>query len=83
MLQLRIVLSVSLTLSAFSGDVVTQECVDKLIRTSDMLCPITGKTLRGKDLIHLQRVYNHARVYQVWYFLVIPPGRNRICREWS
>ena len=41
---------------AFSGDVVTQECVDKLIRTSNMLCPITGKTLKGKDLIPLQRV---------------------------
>ena len=39
-----------------SGDVVTQECVDKLIRTSNMLCPITGKTLKEKDLIPLQRV---------------------------
>ena len=39
-----------------SGDVVTLECVDKLIRKSNMLCPITGQTLREKDIIVLQRV---------------------------
>jgi nitric oxide synthase-interacting protein len=44
-----------MSLYVCSGDVVTQECVDKLIRTSNMLCPITGKTLKEKDLIPLQR----------------------------
>jgi nitric oxide synthase-interacting protein len=38
-----------------SGDVVTQECVDRLIRKNNMLCPITGKTLKEKDMIPLQR----------------------------
>jgi nitric oxide synthase-interacting protein len=47
--------SVGCVLLRPSGDVVTQECVDKLIRTSNMLCPITGKTLKEKDLIPLQR----------------------------
>ena len=44
------------TLSLSSGDVVTQECVDRLILKNNMLCPITGKTLKEKDLIILQRV---------------------------
>ena len=30
--------------------------MDKLIRASNMVCPITGKTLKERDLIPLQRV---------------------------
>lgn len=38
-----------------SGDVVTLECVEKLIKP-DMRNPITGVKLRDKDIIPLQRV---------------------------
>ncbi len=39
-----------------SGDVVTMECVEKLIRKNDMLCPLSGKTLKESDIITLVRV---------------------------
>lgn len=39
----------------FSGTVVTQECVEKLIK-NDMIDPVTGDTLSDKDIIPLQRV---------------------------
>lgn len=42
----------------FSGTVVTQECVEKLIK-KDMIDPVTGDKLSDKDIIPLQRV----RVY--------------------
>lgn len=42
----------------FSGTVVTQECVEKLIK-KDMSDPVTGDKLSDKDIIPLQRV----RVY--------------------
>lgn len=42
----------------FSGTVVTQECVEKLIK-KDMTDPVTGDKLSEKDIIPLQRV----RVY--------------------
>ena len=38
-----------------SGDVVTMECVEKLIKP-DMRNPISGAKLRDKDIIPLQRV---------------------------
>lgn len=38
----------------FRGDVVTLECVEKLIR-KDMLHPLTGKPLKEKDIIIMQR----------------------------
>nr|CCU09388.1 nitric oxide synthase-interacting protein [Suberites domuncula] len=38
-----------------SGEVVTMECVEKLIRTSDMMCPLTGKKLKESDIIQLDR----------------------------
>ncbi|CAG5898986.1 unnamed protein product [Menidia menidia] len=38
-----------------SGSVVTQECVEKLIK-KDMTDPVTGDTLSDKDIIPLQRV---------------------------
>ena len=38
-----------------SGDVVTMECVEKLIK-KDMLCPITGQKLKDSDIIPLFRV---------------------------
>lgn len=38
-----------------SGDVVTMECVEKLIKP-DMTNPITGAKLRDKDIIAMQRV---------------------------
>jgi len=31
------------------------ECVDKLIRKSDMLCPISGKKLKESDIIPVVR----------------------------
>ena len=37
-----------------SGDVVTLECVEKLIR-KDMVCPITGQKLKEADIIVMQR----------------------------
>lgn len=37
-----------------SGDVVTLECVEKLIR-KDMICPITGQRLKESDIIVVQR----------------------------
>jgi hypothetical protein len=39
----------------FSGDVVTKECVDKLIK-KDMMHPLTGEKLKDSDFIPLQRV---------------------------
>lgn len=39
----------------FSGAVVTQECVEKLIK-KDMIDPVTGDQLSEKDIIYLQRV---------------------------
>ena len=38
------------------------ECVDKLIRKSDMLCPISGKKLKESDIIPVVRVR--------WYVVV-------------
>lgn len=37
-----------------SGDVVTLECVEKLIR-KDMICPITGQQLKEADIVVMQR----------------------------
>ena len=42
--------------SIYSGDVVTMECVDKLIRPNDMLSPITGEKLKESDIISVMRV---------------------------
>lgn len=39
----------------FSGDVVTLECVEKLIK-KDWLHPLNGQKLTEKDIIVLQRV---------------------------
>lgn len=39
-----------------SGDVVTLECVEKLIYPNDMICPITGIKLKDSDIISLARV---------------------------
>lgn len=39
----------------FSGDVVTMECVEKLIK-KDMIHPLTNSKLKEKDIIVLQRV---------------------------
>lgn len=38
-----------------SGDIVTLECVEKVIK-KDMICPITGKKLKDSDIIVMQRV---------------------------
>ncbi|XP_064400832.1 nitric oxide synthase-interacting protein-like [Halichondria panicea] len=38
-----------------TGDVVTMECVEKLIRKNDMLCPLSGKKLKESDIITLVR----------------------------
>ena len=37
-----------------SGDVVTMECVEKVIQ-KDMICPMTGKKLREADIVPLVR----------------------------
>ena len=37
-----------------TGDVVTVECVEKIIN-KDMTHPLTGITLKDKDIIYLQR----------------------------
>ena len=37
-----------------TGDVVTVECVEKIIK-KDMTHPLTGITLKDKDIIYLQR----------------------------
>ena len=41
--------------SYYSGDVVTLECVEKVIK-KDMICPITGQKLKDSDIIVMQRV---------------------------
>ncbi len=40
----------------YSGDVVTMECVEKLIKKNDMLCPLSGKKLKDSDIIPIVRV---------------------------
>lgn len=37
-----------------TGDVVTVECVEKIIK-KDMIHPLTGQKLQDEDLIYLQR----------------------------
>ena len=37
-----------------TGDVVTQDCVNKIIK-KDMVHPLTGQKLKDSDLIELQR----------------------------
>jgi hypothetical protein len=41
--------------SCFRGDVVTMECVEKIIK-KDWCHPLTGETLKERDIILLQRV---------------------------
>lgn len=41
------------------GDVVTMECIEKLIK-KDMIHPLTSTKLKEKDIIPLQRV-RHLR----------------------
>lgn len=41
--------------AAFRGTVVTQECVEKLIK-KDMIDPVSGDKLTDRDIIPLQRV---------------------------
>lgn len=40
------------------GDVVTMECIEKLIK-KDMIHPLTSIKLKDKDIIPLQRVSKH------------------------
>lgn len=47
-----------------SGSVVTQECVEKLIK-KDMIDPVTGDKLSDKDIIPLQRVCGYFCVFSV------------------
>lgn len=44
-----------------SGDVVTMECVEKLIKP-DMRNPISGAKLKDKDIIPLQRVSSQSSI---------------------
>lgn len=37
-----------------TGNVVTMDCVDMLIK-KDMMCPFTGKRLKERDIIPIQR----------------------------
>ena len=38
-----------------TGDVVTMECVEKIIRKNNMQHPINGQLLKEKDIIPLDR----------------------------
>ena len=46
----------------FSGAVVTQECVDKIIK-KDMIDPISNKKLTDHDIIPIQRVSFEIKVF--------------------
>ena len=35
---------------------MTQDCVERLIRKNNMLCPISGKVLKDSDIIPIVRV---------------------------
>ena len=54
----------SVCLSSLSGDVVTMECVEKLIK-KDMLCPISGKQLKDSDIVPLVRVSKWNLLYKI------------------
>lgn len=46
---------------------VTVECVDKLIRKNNMLCPISGRKLKESDIILVVRVSGIARGWSMYY----------------
>jgi hypothetical protein len=46
----------------FRGDVVTMECVEKIIK-KDWCHPLTGEKLKEQDIIPLQRVITVALSY--------------------
>lgn len=46
---------------------VTVECVDKLIRKNNMLCPISGRKLKESDIILVVRVSGIARGWSMHY----------------
>ena len=47
----------------YRGDVITMDCVERLIRKNGMLCPITGKVLKDSDIIRIVRVSVKPSVY--------------------
>lgn len=55
------------------GDVVTMECVEKIIK-KDWLHPLTGEKLTEKDIIPLQRVrimfWLHRFCYKNYKFFI-------------
>ena len=58
----------------FSGDVITTECFEKLIK-KDMIHPLTGKKLKEKDIITLQRVndnwllFTHKEIFDYKFII--------------
>ena len=57
----------------FSGCVVTQECVEKLIK-KDMLDPINSQALKSSDIITLQRVSKpkvQTRDFQEFVYIIL------------
>lgn len=55
------------------GVVVTLECVEKLIR-KDMIDPVSGQTLKEKDIIVLQRVC--LCVLYIILYTLVPLSNN-------
>lgn len=47
---------VCMCVCVYRGDVVTMECVEKLIRKNEMLCPLSGNRLKDSDIIPIVRV---------------------------
>lgn len=67
-------------LFACSGDVVTMECVEKVIK-KDMIHPLTNQKLKEKDIIPLQRVSGCGRCKREAPITLIDfasEGRNRL-----
>lgn len=58
-------------MSFHSGDVVTMECVEKLIK-KDMMHPLTSVKLKEKDIIEMQRVcfMRFERVFLYFQFFL-------------
>lgn len=50
----------------FRGAVVTQECVEKLIK-KDMIDPMTGDKLSDRDIIPLQRVMQEQDLLMILF----------------
>ena len=57
-----------------SGNVVTMECVERLIKP-DMICPITGQKLKESDIIAMKRVSYRFLVPDTKYISMLKYSR--------